>query len=61
LGYDTNTIQKNKETEIDANTEFGLEVNAEKTYVLISHQNAAQNYNNNIANRILKMWQSSDI
>jgi hypothetical protein len=48
---------------IDASKEVGLEVNTEKTkYMLLSrHQNAGQSYDIKIANRFLKMWQSSDI
>jgi hypothetical protein len=53
LSYNIYTIEKNRETLIDANKEVGLEVNAEQSkYMLLSrHQNAGQNYDINIANR----------
>jgi hypothetical protein len=39
-------IKKNTETLIDANNEVGLEINAEKTMVMLlsRHQNAGQNH-----------------
>jgi hypothetical protein len=47
------TINKNRETLIDASKEVGLELNVEKTkYVLVSHdQNSDQNRNIRIRNR----------
>jgi hypothetical protein len=44
LGNNKYTIKKTTETSIDASTEFGLEVNTEKTeYILLSrHQNAGK-------------------
>jgi hypothetical protein len=47
LGDSIDTIKENTEALIDASTEVGLEVNAEKTkYMLMSpHQNAGQNHN----------------
>jgi hypothetical protein len=55
LGDKINTVQKKRETLIDAFNEVGLEVNAEKTkYMLLSrHQNLGQNHNTNTANRYL--------
>jgi hypothetical protein len=46
-------MNKNKEALIDASTEVGLEVNAEKTkYMLLSsHQNVGQNHNIKTSNR----------
>jgi hypothetical protein len=39
LGGNTNTIEKNTETLIDASKEVGLEINVEKTkYVLLSKE-----------------------
>jgi hypothetical protein len=38
LGENINTIKKNTETRLEANTQVGLEVNAEKTkYMVMSH------------------------
>jgi hypothetical protein len=53
LGYNIDTINKNKETLIDASKEVGLEVNVEKTkYVLVSRdQNTGQNREIEIGNR----------
>jgi hypothetical protein len=52
------TIKKNTETLIDASKEVGLEINVDKTkYMLLSHhQNAGQNWDIKIADR-LKMCQ----
>jgi hypothetical protein len=52
LGDDTDTIEKNTETLIDASKEVGLEINVEKTkYMLLSrHQNASKNRDIKIAN-----------
>jgi hypothetical protein len=52
-GDNTDAIQKNMETLIDASKEVGLDVTPEKTkYMLLSrHQNAGQSYDINIANR----------
>jgi hypothetical protein len=53
-------IKKNMETLIDASKEVGLEVNPEKTkYMLLSRRQ--QSCDITIANRCLKMCQSSDI
>jgi alpha-acetolactate decarboxylase len=45
LGHNTDTINKNTQTLIDASEEVGLEVNIEKTkYMLVSwDRNASQN------------------
>jgi hypothetical protein len=53
LGYNIDTINKNTHILIDANKEFGLEVNTEKTkYMLLSrHPNAGQNHDIKIGNR----------
>jgi hypothetical protein len=53
LGDDTDIIEKNTETLIDASKEVGLEINIEKTkYMLLSHhQNAGQNRDIKISNR----------
>jgi histidinol-phosphate/aromatic aminotransferase/cobyric acid decarboxylase-like protein len=52
LGDNIDTINKNRETLIDASREVGLEVNIEKTkYILLSHdQNAGQNRDIKIGN-----------
>jgi hypothetical protein len=51
-GDNIDTIKKNTETLIDTNREVGLDVNAEKTIMLLSrHQNAGQNHDIKIANR----------
>jgi hypothetical protein len=53
LGYNINTIKKNRETLSDASKEVGLEVNTEttKNMLLSRHQNAGQNHDIKIANR----------
>jgi hypothetical protein len=58
-----NTIKKNTETLNDASNMVGLEVTTEKTkYMLLSHhQNAGQNHDRKIGNRLSKMWHSSSI
>jgi hypothetical protein len=52
LGYNTDTIKKNKETVIDASKEVGLEINAkEVNYILLSRlQNTRQNHSIKLAN-----------
>jgi hypothetical protein len=54
LGDNIDTIEKNTETLIDASKEVGLEINVEKTkYMLLScHQNAGQNRDREITNRL---------
>jgi hypothetical protein len=49
------TIKKNTETLIDASKKVGLEINVEKTkYMLLSrHQNAGENRDIRIANKIV--------
>jgi hypothetical protein len=49
LGGNIDTIKKSTETLIDANKEFGLEINVEKTkYMLLTHhQNVGQNRDKN--------------
>jgi hypothetical protein len=56
LGDNIDTINKNTETLIGASTEVGLEVNSEKTkYMLLSpHQNAGQNHNIKICDRLFE-------
>jgi hypothetical protein len=64
LGDNIATINKNKETLIDASKEVGLEMNIEKTkYMLLSrHKNVGQNRDIKIAKRDrLKMCHSSNI
>jgi hypothetical protein len=63
LGDNINAIKKNMETLIDASKEVGLDVNTEKTkdMLLSRHQNTWQSHDIKIANKCLKMWQSSDI
>jgi hypothetical protein len=48
---------------LDASKEVGLEVNPEKPkYVFMYHyQKAVQNHNLIMANKLLKMWRSSNI
>jgi hypothetical protein len=56
LGDNISTIQKSRETLIDASKEVGLEINVEKTkYMLLSHhQNVGQNWDLRIANRLFE-------
>jgi hypothetical protein len=56
LKVNIDTIKENTETLIDASTEVGLEINAEKTkYMLLSHhQNAGQNRDIKAANRLFE-------
>jgi hypothetical protein len=56
LGDNVYTKKKNRETLTDGSKEVGLEINVEKTnYMLLSrHQNAGQNWNIKIANRLFK-------
>jgi hypothetical protein len=56
------TIKKNTEALLDGSKEVGLEVNPEKTkYMLMSRsQKTGKKYSIKIANRSLKMWQSSN-
>jgi hypothetical protein len=55
LGDNIDTIKKNTETLIDA-SEFGLEINVEKTkYLSLSrHQNVCQNQDIKIAKRLIE-------
>jgi hypothetical protein len=52
LGDSVNTIKENTETFLEASTDIGLEINAEKTkYMIMSrHPNSGQNQNIRIAN-----------
>jgi hypothetical protein len=52
LGDSINTTKENTETLLKANTNVGLEINAEKTkYMIMSrHPNSGQNQNIRIAN-----------
>jgi hypothetical protein len=54
LGDNIDTIKKITQTLIDASKDIGLEVNTEKTkYMLLSHhQNAGQNHDIKIGNRL---------
>jgi hypothetical protein len=56
LGDNIDTIKKNTGTWIDASKEVGLETKVEKTkYMLLSrHQNADQNQDIKIANRLFE-------
>jgi hypothetical protein len=56
LGDNVDTVEKNTEALIDAIKEVGLETNMEKTkYMLLSHyQNAGQNLDIKIANRLFE-------
>jgi histidinol-phosphate/aromatic aminotransferase/cobyric acid decarboxylase-like protein len=53
LGENINAIQKNKEALLQADKEFGLEVNTEKTKhrVMSCHLNTGQNLNLFIVNK----------
>jgi hypothetical protein len=52
LGENIDTIQRNKDSVLDAGKKVGLEVNSEKTkYVLMSRNKSGQKHNINIANR----------
>jgi hypothetical protein len=53
LGDNIDTINKNKETLIDASKEVSLEINVEKTkcMLLSHHRNTGQNWDIIIANR----------
>jgi hypothetical protein len=55
-----NTIKENTESLLEASTDVGLEINAEKTkYMIMSrHPNSGQNLNIRIANNRLKMWKN---
>jgi hypothetical protein len=52
LGDSINTIKENTETLLEANSDIGVETNAEKTqYMIMSrHQNSGQNQNMRITN-----------
>jgi hypothetical protein len=52
LGSDVDTIRENTETLLEANSDVGLEINAEMTkYVIMSHHpNSGQNQNIRVAN-----------
>jgi hypothetical protein len=56
LGNNIDTIKKSTETLIDSSKEVGLEVTANKTkYMLLSHhQNARQNHDIKMANRLFE-------
>jgi hypothetical protein len=50
-----NTVKKNSGTLIDVSKEVCQEINIENKYMLLSHhQNAGQNYNVKIANRLFE-------
>jgi hypothetical protein len=57
LGDNIHNIKKNRETLTDASKKVCLEINTEKTkYMLLPcHQNAGQNRNIKIANRLLEI------
>jgi hypothetical protein len=56
LGDNIDTIKKNREPLIDVSKDVGLEINVEKTKykLLFQHQNAGQNYDIKIANRLIE-------
>jgi hypothetical protein len=56
LGDNIDTVKKSTQTLIDASKEAGLEINIEKTkYMLLSHhQNAGQNRDIKIGNRLFE-------
>jgi hypothetical protein len=63
LGDNIDTIEKNKETLIDASKEVGLEIKVDKTkHMLLSHhQKAGQNQDIKIETDRLKMCHGSYI
>jgi ABC-type siderophore export system fused ATPase/permease subunit len=63
LGDNTNTIQKNTQTSLDARKEVGLEVNTEKSkYMFLSrHQEVGQNHDIKTANRCSENVAVTDI
>jgi len=56
LGDSLNTIQWNSETLLEASSDIGLEINAEKTnYMIMSHnQNSGKNQNIRITNELFE-------
>jgi hypothetical protein len=55
-----NTIEENTQTLLEANRDFGLEINADKTkYMIVScHPNSGRNQNVRIANESFENWQN---
>jgi hypothetical protein len=61
-GGNLDTIKKTTEALLDASKEVGVEVNSEKTKLMLTSrsQKIRQKHSIKIANRYLTMWQSSN-
>jgi hypothetical protein len=62
LGNSINAIRENAETLLEASMDVGLEINAERKYMIMSHHpNSGQNQNIRITKCAnVKMWQNSN-